>query len=116
MAAALPTFEEVIITEAKRIAEQAWLIVLDARANRIERLEGLKILCACKGILLPDIDEKWLTVRQVAQLRRVKQELTEKALRRKERKKKQNRRGYIRRRIAVLEQQEASGTATATVN
>lgn len=90
------------MTEVKRIAYEAWRIVTDPPANRIERIEALKILCACKGLLLPDVNEQWLSVRQVAQLRRIKQELVEKALQRRERKKKANRRGYLRRQLKAL--------------
>jgi hypothetical protein len=77
--------------------------VTDERSNRIERIEALKLIAACKGLLLPDINEQWLSVRQVAQLRRIKQELVEKALQRRERKKKANRRGYLRRQLKALQ-------------
>jgi hypothetical protein len=92
--------------EIRQIADAAWLIVRDPRATRIERLEALKLIAGCKGVLLPDIDEKWLTVRQVTQLRRIRQELVEKALRRKAARQRQNRRAFLRRRIKTLENQE----------
>jgi hypothetical protein len=91
------------MSELKRIAEEAWKIALDPRASRVEKLEGLKLIAATKGILLPDIDERWLTVRQVCQLRNAKQRLLEKALRRKDRKRKANRKQYLKRRISELE-------------
>jgi hypothetical protein len=90
------------LTEVKRISYEAWRIVTDERSNKIERIEALKLIAACKGLLLPDINEQWLSVRQVAQLRRIKQELVEKALQRRERKRKANRRGYLRRQLKAL--------------
>ena len=83
------------MNERRRIADEAWKIVVDPRANRIERIEALKLIAACKGVLLPDINEQWLTVKQVVQLRRAKQALVEKVLRRKERKRRANRRGAV---------------------
>lgn len=91
-------------SETRRIADEAWRIVRDPRANRIERLEGLKLIAATRGLLIPELDERWLTVRQVAELRRIKQDLVEKALQRKERKRRANRKAYLRRRIRELEQ------------
>lgn len=99
-------------SETRQIAEHAWLIVRDPRSTRIERLEALKLIAGCKGVLLPDIDEKWLTVRQVTQLRRIRQELVEKALRRKAARKRQNRRAYLRRKIRALETAQESGVQT----
>ena len=61
------------------------------------------MIAAAKGVLLPDVNEQWLSVRQVAQLRRIKQDLVEKALARKERKQKANRKNYIRRKIKRIE-------------
>jgi hypothetical protein len=97
-----------LASEVQRIAEAAWEIVRDPRSSRIERLEALKLIAGCKGVLLPDINERWLSVRQVAQLRRVRQELVEKALRRKAARRKQNARAYIRRRLRELEQPQAA--------
>lgn len=90
-------------SETRRIADEAWKIVSDPRANRIERLESLKLIAATRGLLIPELDERWLTVRQVAELRRIKQQLVEKVLRRKERKRKANRKAYLKRRIRELE-------------
>src|SRR5262245_16608167 len=95
------------MTELQKIKDAAWQIVADPRANRIERLDALKLVAGCKGVLLPDINEKWLTVRQVTQLRRIRQDLVEKALRKKARKQRENRRAYLRKRIRELEAQQA---------
>jgi hypothetical protein len=105
------------MTQTKKIIEQAWLIALDARASRWEKLTALSIICGCRGILLPALDERFLSVRQVTQLRRVQEQLVGKALRRKAARKKQNARAYLRKRLRALEQgndkQENDGT-TAT--
>jgi hypothetical protein len=98
------------MSELKRIADEAWKIVTDARASRMEKLEGLKLIAATKGVLLPDIDERWLTVRQVCQLRMAKKTLLEKALRRKMQKTKANRKQYLKRRINELEGQKMGNT------
>ena len=90
-------------SETRRIAEEAWKIVTDPRANRIERLEALKLIAATRGLLIPELDERWLTVRQVAEMRRIKRDLIEKVLQRKARKAKANRKQYLRRRIRELE-------------
>jgi hypothetical protein len=100
------------LTELQRIKCAAWEIITDPISNRIERIEALKLIAAAKGLLLPDVNEQWLSVRQVAQLRRIKQQLVEKVLARKERKKKANRRQYLRKRIAVLEQKETQTVGT----
>lgn len=94
------------MTELQRIKCAAWEIITDPKANRIERIEALKLIAAAKGLLLPDVNEQWLSVRQVAQLRRIKQQLVEKVLARRQRKQKANRRQYLRKRIAVLEGQK----------
>jgi len=88
--------------EVRRIADEAWKIVLDARSARIEKIEALKLIAAARGVLLPDINEQWLTVRQVCQLRKARQELVEKALRQKARRKVENRRARLRRKIREL--------------
>jgi hypothetical protein len=95
-------------SELQRIKDAAWRIVSHPKSNRIEILEALKLLASCKGLLIPDLDERWLTVRQVAQLRRIKQELVETVLRRKERKRKANRKAYIRRLIKAAESAQPS--------
>jgi hypothetical protein len=91
-------------TELQKIREEAWRIVLEPRASRVERLEALKLIAACKGVLLPDIDERWLSAKQVCQLREAKRALLEKALQRREQRRRANRKHYLRRTIAALEQ------------
>ncbi len=98
----------------RQISGEAWKIVVDPRANRIERLEALKLIAACKGVLLPNLDERWLSVRQVCQLRHVKQQLVEKVLLRKARKKKANRKQYIKRRLKKLEARKEMNESGST--
>jgi hypothetical protein len=93
-------------TDLQRIVESAWSIVLHPKANRIEQLEGLKLVCAARGVLLPDISERWLSTQQAVQLRQAKQALIEKALNCKARRKRENRRAYLRRQLRSLEVQE----------
>jgi hypothetical protein len=95
--------------ELRRMADSAWKIALDPKSSRIEKLEALKLVAAARGILLPDLNEKWLTVRQVCQLRTAKKELVEKALRRKARRKVENKRARLRRKIKELEGQQSQG-------
>jgi hypothetical protein len=92
--------------ELRRIADIAWQIALDTRSNRIEKLEALKLVAAAKGVLLPDINEQWLTVRQVCQLRKAKQTMVEKVLKLKSRRKVENQRARLRRKIRELKGQK----------
>lgn len=94
------------MTETQKIAEQAWLIALDTKSSRWEKLTALTILCGTKGILLPTLDQKFLSVRQVTQLRRVQEQLVGKALRKKAARKRQNARAYLRKRLRELEGQK----------
>jgi hypothetical protein len=89
--------------EIRRIADAAWQIVIDPKANRIERLEALKLVAACKGILLPELNENFLSVRQVLQLRRAKQQIVERVLRQKAQRRKANRKQYVKRQLRELE-------------
>jgi len=92
----------------KRLADVMWTVITDPRASRIERIECAKVILSCHGCLLPDVNESFLSVRQIVQLRSVKQQIVEKALRRKDRRKRQNRRAYLRRKIKALEGQKGA--------
>ncbi len=99
--------------ELRPIAEAMTAVLQDRRASRIERIECAKVLLSCYGCLIPDVDERWLSVKQIVQLRRVKQDIIERVLHQKEVRKKQNRRAYLRRTIKKLkQQQEDSGTTS----
>jgi hypothetical protein len=91
-------------TELARIRSEAWGIVAHPAAKRFEKIEALKLICATKGILIPDLDERFLTVKQALQLRQAKSRIVETALRRKEKAKVINRRAYLRRRLRQLEE------------
>jgi hypothetical protein len=92
-------------SEVQRMKEVAWQIIADPRSTRIEKLIALQLIASAKGMLLPALDERFLSVRQVCQLRRIQQELVEKVLKRKARKAKANRKAYLKRRLRELETQ-----------
>jgi hypothetical protein len=98
-------------TSLKQLSEAMWRIVLDPRSSRIERIECAKVILSCHGCFLPDLNESFLTAKQVVQLRGLKQEIVERTLRRKERRKRQNRRAYLRRQIKALEAQQGGQNA-----
>ena len=88
------------------IVEAMLAILRDPRANRIERIECAKVLLSCYGQLLPDVNEDFLSVRQITQLRRAKQDIVERVLKKKAARKRQNRRAFLRRKIKSLEAQQ----------
>ncbi|HKV92330.1 MAG TPA: hypothetical protein VJW20_07260 [Candidatus Angelobacter sp.] len=92
--------------ELTPISNAMMAVLQDPRASRIERIECAKVLLSCYGCLIPDVDERWLSVRQIVQLRRIKQELVERVLHQKEVRRKQNRRALLRRKIRKLKQQQ----------
>jgi hypothetical protein len=102
------------MTETQRIAAVAWEIALDARANRIEKLSALGILCACRGIVVGEIREEWLPPKQIVQLRDIRRKLIERVLRKKAVRKRQNRKAYIRRKIRAIETAQEAGVRTDT--
>ena len=82
-----------------------WAVIRDGKASRIERIECAKVILSCYGCLIPDVNEEWLSVRQIVKLRTIKQGIVQRVLRTKDRRKRQNRRAYLRRRIKAAEQQ-----------
>lgn len=78
-------------------------IVEDPRASRAERIEAAKVAAACAGILLPDTSEGFLSTRQAVELRQAKAAIVERMQKRKERKRLENRRGYLRRKVRTQE-------------
>lgn len=81
-------------------------VVLDARSSRIERIEAAKVLLSLAGMFIPDVNESFLSARQITNLRQLKQAVIERALNSKERKRKANRRSYLRKKLAAVEGQE----------
>lgn len=97
--------------ELRPIAEAMFSILADPRSNRVERIECAKVLLSLYGQFIPDVNESFLSVRQLTQLRQVKQQIVEKVLRRKVVRKKANRRAYLRRTLNKLEATQRSETA-----
>src|SRR4051812_6333734 len=89
--------------ELKPVVDAMMTILGDARASRIERIECAKLLLSCYGCLLPEINEQWLSVRQITELRRWKRDTVERILRGRAARKIQNRRAYLRRQIKNIE-------------
>lgn len=90
--------------ELKEVSAAMWAVIRDPKASRIERIEAGKIILSCHGCLIPDVNEEWLSARQIVKLRVLKQGIVERVLRRKDRRKRQNRRAYLRRQIRKAEQ------------
>jgi hypothetical protein len=76
-----------------------YAIVEDVRASRIERIEAAKVIAAVSGVLLPDTSEEFLSTRAAVQLRQAKEAIVQKMVARKERKRLENRRGYLKRKL-----------------
>jgi hypothetical protein len=107
------TEEVFIASEIKRIQEECWSILEQPQCNRIERILTLQMLCACKGLIVGNINEEWLSKKQIIELRRQQQKLVERVLRAKAVRRKQNRRTYLRRAIRKLEEQEINKSGNA---
>ena len=84
-------------------------IVEDQRSRRIEKIEAAKVIAACSGVLLPDTSEAVLTTVQAVQLRAAKQAIVERMQKRRERKRLENRRAYLRRKLRQQEPVEPQG-------
>jgi LPS O-antigen subunit length determinant protein (WzzB/FepE family) len=100
----------------KRLVEAMYAVIHDPRSNRIEKIEAAKVIAACSGVLLPDTSEALLSTRQAVELRQARAAIAEKMQRRKERKRLENRRTYLRRKlrqapgIPLQDRGEANGT------
>ncbi|MGA8911080.1 MAG: hypothetical protein WB524_25965 [Acidobacteriaceae bacterium] len=91
-------------TEIQRIKKKAWEVALHPAARRIEVILALQLVASCNGLFLPDINEDFLTAKQVLQLRQARSRIVETALRRKEKARVVNRRAYLKRRLRQLEE------------
>jgi LPS O-antigen subunit length determinant protein (WzzB/FepE family) len=87
----------------KRLVEAMYAVLYDPRASRIEKIESAKVIAACSGVLLPDTSEALLSTRQAVELRAARQAIAEKMQKRKERKRLENRRSYLRRKLRAQE-------------
>lgn len=99
--------------DLRPVAAAMSAILVDPRASRLERVEAAKVVLSCHGCLLPDVNESFLSVREITQLRRMREDTVRKVLGRKEKKKYQNRRAYIRRKIRSMEAQQQTQALTA---
>ena len=112
--------------QLKELNIAMWNVLNDPRATRLERLEAGRIIAALHGILVTGIGESALSTKAAVQLRAAQAEIAERLFKRKQRRRGQNQRAYLRRQIRSLEQQKvnqteeenagtesASGTATA---
>ena len=96
--------------EVRKLADECWKIVADFRSSRIEVLTALSLIAATKGLLIPTVDEKFLSAKQIFRLRQMQHDVVEKALKQKAAKKKRNRKHYLRRRVREIESTQAPKT------
>jgi len=75
------------------------------------------VIAACSGVLLPDTNEALLSTRQAVELRQARQAIAEKMQRKRERKRLENRRTYLRRKLrqATSIQPQDRGEANGTI-
>ncbi len=85
--------------ELMPVRDAIFAILADPRSNRVERIECAKVLLSLYGQFVPDVDERWLSVRQLTELRRFKHQAVEKVLKLK----RKNRKAYLKRRLKELE-------------
>ena len=90
--------------------EAMYAVLHDPRASRIEKIESAKVIAACSGVLLPDTSEALLSTRQAVELRAARQAIVEKMQRRKERKRLENRRGYLKRKLRTQDQRPVANS------
>jgi hypothetical protein len=99
------------MTGLKKLKIAMFSIVEDPRASRVEKIEAAKVIAAIAGVLLPDTSEALLSTRSAIALRQAKTAIVEKMVKHKERKRLENRRGYLKRKLRAL---EAETPATET--
>lgn len=88
----------------KELNKAMFDILNDPRASRLERLEAGRIIASLHGVLIPEgVNESTLSTKTIVQLKAAKTAIAEKMFKRREQRKKQNRRAYLRRRIAAIE-------------
>ena len=64
----------------EEICTEMWKIIRSHNSNRTERIEAAKVICAVNGVLLPDVDERYLSATASVKLRRAKAALVESML------------------------------------
>lgn len=97
----------------KRLVQAMYAIVEDPRASRIEKIEAAKVVAACAGVLLPDTSEGLLSTRSAIALRQAKAAIVDKMVKHKERKRLENRKGYLKRKLRAL---QAAETPSQEIN
>jgi type II secretory pathway component PulL len=104
--------------QLKELNVEMWKVLLDPRATRLERLESARIIAALHGIFVASgIGEGVLSAKAAVQLRAAQAEIAERLFKRKQRKRGQNQRAYLRRQIREQEQKnmEANGSAVTGI-
>ena len=98
-----------------QLKTEMFRIVTDPRSSAMAKIEAAKVIAACAGILLPDTSEAFLSTRQAIELRQARKAVADRMLKRKERRKLENRRQYLKRKIKAAETAQASVTDTAAM-
>ena len=93
----------------KRIAAAMLAIVEDPRSPRSHKIEAARVYTAIAGVFCPDTNETLLSTRQAVELRAARQAIAEKMQKRKERKRLENRRGYLKRKLRAQDRPAANG-------
>ena len=101
----------------KRLTAVMYRIVEDPRpiTSAAIKVEAAKVIAACAGVMLPDTNEAMLSTRQAVELRQARQAIAEKMRRKKERKRLENRRAYLKRKLRQQDQQPAVSAPAAQV-
>ena len=86
--------------QLSKLKMEMFKIVEDPRTSAAAKIEAAKVIAACAGVLLPDTSEAFLSTKQAVQLRQARQAIAERMLTRKERRRLENRRQYLKRKIA----------------
>lgn len=89
--------------DIKRIVSECWKIVDDRVTSKALKLEALRVLAACSGVWVGTADETLMDKKTAFSLRQARQQLVGRALGHKAARSKQNRRAYLRKKIAQLE-------------
>ena len=96
----------------KQLKLAMYQIVENPKASHALKIEAGKIIASLAGFLLPDTSEAFLSTRQAVQLRQAKQIIVTKMIARKERKRLENRRGYLKRKLKPQAEQPSTLEAT----
>jgi hypothetical protein len=95
-------------SELNILNREMFQILQDPRSTKAHKLEAGRIIAALHGLLVSSgLGESSLSTRDAVQLRAAQKEIAERLFRRKNQKKVQNRRHYIRKQLAQLTAPEA---------